>query len=61
VTLANSAALRNDNSLERVTNPVAGQQPTLGWIEKGRDIGLEQTILSHIQARLAGHGAPIAF
>jgi hypothetical protein len=61
VTLANSAALRNDNSLERVTNPVTGQQPTLGWIEKGRDINLEQVILCHIQDRLAGQGAPIAF
>jgi hypothetical protein len=61
VSLANAGALRNDNSLERVTNPVAGQQMTLGWIPQGRDIVLEQTILDCIQARLAGHGGPIAF
>ncbi|MGD9722455.1 MAG: hypothetical protein AB7O59_13200 [Pirellulales bacterium] len=61
VTLANAAALRNDNSLKRVESPVAGQQMTLGWIPQGRDVVLEQTILAHIQSRLAGSGAPQAF
>jgi hypothetical protein len=61
VSLANSAELRNDNSLRRVTNPVAGQQPTLGWIGQGRDAALEQTILAQIQSRLGGYAAPHAF
>jgi hypothetical protein len=61
VTFANSAALRNDNSLARVTNPIGGLQPTMGWIPQGRDAALEQTILAHIQARLAGYGPPQAF
>jgi hypothetical protein len=61
VTLANSAALRNDNSLQRITNPAGGLQPTIGWIAQGRDTALEQTILAHIQGRLAGHGPPQAF
>ncbi|MEX2113270.1 MAG: hypothetical protein WD845_08800 [Pirellulales bacterium] len=61
VTYANSAALRNDNSLKRVENPIGGRPPTLGWIGQGRDGILEQQILSDIQARLAGYAAPQAF
>jgi len=58
---SNSGALRNDNSLKRVTNPLGGQPQTLGWIPKGRDTLLEQTILADIQSRLAGYGGPVAF
>ena len=54
VSLANSSTLRNDDSLQRLTNPVGGQEPTAGWIGVGRDTALEQTILAHIQARLGG-------
>ena len=61
VTLANSAKLRNDNSLKRVESPVGGQQETIGWIGQGRDTILEQTILAQIQSRLAGYGPPAAF
>ncbi len=61
VTYANSAALRNDNSLKRVTNPIGGRPVTLGWIGQGRDTILEQKILADIQARLAGYAAPRAF
>ena len=49
ISTTNSQALRNDDSLQRVTNPIAGQQPTLGWIPQGRDLALEQVILAHIQ------------
>ncbi len=56
VSLANSQALRNDDALQRVTNPVGGAQPTLGWIGIGRDTALEQVILAKIQARLGGLG-----
>jgi hypothetical protein len=59
VSLANPAALRNDDSLVRVTSPVPGYQPTIGWIPQGRDFALEQEMLAKIQARLAGLGAPI--
>lgn len=52
VSLANPGALRNDDSLQRVTNPVAGGSQNLGWIDQGRDLALEQEILSQIQARL---------
>ena len=45
ISTANSQALRNDDSLQRVANPTAGQQPTLGWIPQGRDLALEQVIL----------------
>ncbi len=61
VTLANSAQLRNDNSLKRVESPVGGKQPTLGWIGQGRDTILEQKILADIQMRLAGQAGPQAF
>jgi hypothetical protein len=57
VSLANPQALRNDNSLQRVTNPVGGAQPTLGWIGLGRDPALEQVILARIQERIGGFGA----
>jgi hypothetical protein len=60
ISLTNSQALRNDDSLHRIANPVGGQQPTLGWIPQGRDAALEQVILAQIQARLAGH-PPVAF
>lgn len=55
VTLANAGALRNDNSLHRLANPVVGIPPTAGWIPQGRDVALEQTILAHIQQRLGGY------
>jgi hypothetical protein len=61
VSMSNTNSLRNDSSLTRVTNPVGGQQPTLGWIGQGHDVALEQLILAQIQARLAGHGGPVAF
>jgi len=60
VSQSNPAALRNDDSLQRVNNPVGGQQPTLGWIEVGRDLALEQVILSRIQERLGGFGGAFA-
>lgn len=52
VSVHNSQALRNDDALRRVANPTAGQQPTLGWIDLGRDAALEQQMLAEIQARL---------
>ncbi len=59
VSLANAQALRNDNSLQRVTSPVAGEPPTIGWLDYGRDFVLEQLILAEINERLGGQGAPI--
>jgi hypothetical protein len=56
VSSTNASALRNDNALRRVTNPLAGPPPTIGWIPQGRDMALEQEILAHIQARLSNHG-----
>ena len=58
VSLLNPAALRNDDALQRVTNPVGGAQPTLGWIRQGRDVSLEQKMLSQIQDRLGSPGQP---
>lgn len=56
ISMANAQALRNDNSLQRVTNPIGGQEPTIGWIDKGRDPTLEQVMLAQIQARLGSAG-----
>ena len=61
VSQTNSAALRNDNSLQRVIDPVGGQQPTLGWIDQGHDVALEQLILAQIQTRLAACAGPRQF
>lgn len=58
ISLANSQTLRNDDALIRLTNPVGGQEPTLGWIGLGRDMALEQVILSGIQARTGGMLVP---
>jgi len=59
--LASYANLRNDSSLRRYSNPVGGQQPTLGWIGLGRDIALEQEILATLQGRMAGVSVPQAY
>ena len=61
ISTTNSQALRNDDSLQRVANPTAGQQPTLGWIPQGRDPALEQVILAHIQSRIGGFRPPPSF
>jgi hypothetical protein len=58
VSLANPGALRNDDSLQRVTSPVAGGSQTLGWIPQGRDLALEQEMLAQIQARLGSVALP---
>jgi hypothetical protein len=55
---AASATLRQDGSLERYTDPVAGEEPTIGWIPIGRDLALEQRILACIQTRLTGSPEP---
>ncbi len=46
-----AANLRNDNSLRRYVDPVRGTQPTLGWIELGRDVALEQKLLVNLASR----------
>ena len=58
ISLANPGSLRNDDSLQRVTNPVAGQSRTLDWNDVGRDFALEQEILAQIQARLGSVALP---
>ncbi len=60
ISLANAQTLRNDDALQRLTNPVGGQEPTLGWIGIGRDTALEQVILMGIQARTGGIIVPPA-
>ncbi|MEX0678054.1 MAG: hypothetical protein WD063_13315 [Pirellulales bacterium] len=54
VSLANAETLRNDDALVRLTNPLGGQEPTVGWLALGRDTALEQVILAGIQARAGG-------
>jgi hypothetical protein len=58
ISLANAQTLRNDDALQRLTNPVGGQEPTRGWIGIGRDTELEQVILAGIQSRLGGTIVP---
>ena len=50
---AGAATFRYDDTLNRVANPVAGQQINEGWIPQGRDTALEQRIIAHLQARNA--------
>ncbi len=49
---AGAATLRYDESLERVVDPATDQPIHQGWIPKGRDYVLEQTILGHLHERL---------
>ncbi len=51
-----AAAFRDDDSIERYTEPVGGQSPTAGWILLGRDVSLEQQILAKLALRLGGFG-----
>lgn len=59
---AGAATLRYDESLERVVDPVSDQPVHSGWIPKGRDPLVEQTILGHLHQRLGvqGGSAPVA-
>ncbi len=50
--------VRNDDSLRRLSQPVGGGEPTIGWIQQGRDAALEQRMMVALQARLAAAGMP---
>ena len=49
---AGSATLRYDESVERIVEPTTDLPVHQGWIPKGRDVLLEQTILGHLHTRL---------
>jgi hypothetical protein len=53
---AGAATIRHDGSLVRNEAHQDKQPVTLGWIPIGRDLALEQQILTDIQARLSGWG-----
>jgi hypothetical protein len=46
--------LRHDMAMRRVTQPVGQARDSLGWIPKGRNVALEQELLTEIAARLGG-------
>jgi hypothetical protein len=48
------ATFQENTPLERDLNPVVGQSRASGWIPIGRDLALEQAILSNLQAAYAG-------
>jgi len=48
---ASAATFRYDSTLTGVMNPVTGEQPTEGWIPRGRDAALEQRIIGHLLSR----------
>ncbi len=50
---AGAATFHNDTSLTRIVNPVGEQPVREGWINLGRDLALEQRILSDLTARMA--------
>jgi len=56
---AGAATLRYDESLERVIDPATDQPVHRGWIPKGRDPLLEQTILGHLHERLGQSSRPV--
>jgi hypothetical protein len=50
--------LRHDGSLIRVELDADESPPTLGWIPQGRDVALEQRIISGLRARLSDQLPP---
>ncbi len=50
---AGAAAFRSDNSVDRRFEVVDLNRPDAGWIPKGREPYLEQTLLRRIEERLA--------
>jgi hypothetical protein len=53
---AGGATLRHDGTIVRQEGPPGRYSVTLGWIPIGRDLTLEQRLLSDIAARLDVHG-----
>lgn len=51
---AGAATFRNDDSLNRVEEPVGELEAIEGWIPIGRDAALEQRIIERILARSGG-------
>jgi hypothetical protein len=58
VVLSDNDELRNDNSIRRFGNRTPSSGQSLGWINKGHDIPLEQEIILQLQARFAPPGTP---
>jgi hypothetical protein len=56
---AGAATLRYDSTLTGVINPVTGEPTTLGWIRKGRDTSLEQTMIGHLLSRCGQAAGPM--
>jgi hypothetical protein len=55
---AGGATQRHDGTIVRLTGPPGRAAVTLGWIPIGRDVSLEQRILSDLQMRLEVDCAP---
>ncbi len=55
---AGAATLRHDTSLTRVVQPIGDQPAVQGWIPQGRDIALEQRMLSQLRCRLGVPAQP---
>ncbi len=51
------SGMRHDNSLDADFDDVPQDPDTLGWIPQGRDLALEQRILSNLRGRLTDSGA----
>lgn len=49
-----AATFQEDSPLQLDLNPVVGQTGPSGWIPLGRDLALEQAILSNLQSAYAG-------
>jgi hypothetical protein len=58
---AGAATLRYDGSIDRFTQPVAGDAPPFGWIPQGRDLALEQRMLADLQDRVCSPARIIEF
>jgi hypothetical protein len=58
---AGAATLRYDGSIQRFTEPVAGDAAAKGWIPLGRDLALEQLMLAELQERVVNPARVIEF
>jgi hypothetical protein len=58
---AGAATLRYDSTLTGIVNPVTGESIHENWIDKGRDVALEQKMIGHLMSRFGQVAQPTLY
>ena len=56
---AGAATFRYDDTMQRIIDPIGDQPITQGWIAKGRDTSLEQSMIGDLLSRCGQYGTPM--